>query len=137
MTKDDPRPVYFLSDSTGITAETLGNTLLTQFPANNFDRITVPFITTVEQAGAVVRTIDELAATGPRPIVFSTAVSSDIRQVLRRARASSSTSLGHTSGSWSRPRFAGERRTRQGPWLGQHGAVSIPDGRRRIRHETR
>jgi regulator of PEP synthase PpsR (kinase-PPPase family) len=86
MTKDDPRPVYFLSDSTGITAETLGNTLLTQFPANNFDRITVPFITTVEQAKTVVRTIDELAATGPRPIIFSTAVSSDIRQVLATCR---------------------------------------------------
>ena len=82
MTNDDLRPVYFLSDSTGITAETLGNTLLTQFPANNFDRITVPFITTVEQARTVVSTIDKLAATGLRPIVFSTAVSSDIRQAL-------------------------------------------------------
>jgi [pyruvate, water dikinase]-phosphate phosphotransferase / [pyruvate, water dikinase] kinase len=82
MTNDDRRPVYFLSDSTGITAETLGNTLLTQFPANNFDRITVPFITTAEQARSVVQTIDGLAATGLQPIVFSTAVSSDIRQVL-------------------------------------------------------
>jgi [pyruvate, water dikinase]-phosphate phosphotransferase / [pyruvate, water dikinase] kinase len=82
MTNDDLRPVYFLSDSTGITAETLGNTLLTQFPANKFDRITVPFVTTAEQARTVVGTIDKLAATGLRPIVFSTAVSSDIRQVL-------------------------------------------------------
>lgn len=40
MTHDNLPPVYFLSDSTGITAETLGNTLLTQFPANYFDRIT-------------------------------------------------------------------------------------------------
>ncbi|WP_113716847.1 pyruvate, water dikinase regulatory protein [Arthrobacter dokdonensis] len=82
MTTDDPRPVYFLSDSTGITAETLGNTLLTQFPANNFDRNTIPFITTVEQARSVVNVIDGLAATGLRPIVFSTAVSSDIRRTL-------------------------------------------------------
>lgn len=86
MTNDDLRPVYFLSDSTGITAETLGNTLLTQFPANNFDRITVPFITSVEQAAAVVETIDKLAASGPRPIVFSTAVSGEIRQVLATCR---------------------------------------------------
>ena len=84
MTNDDLRPVYFLSDSTGITAETLGNTLLTQFPASNFDRITVPFITTVEQARTVVGTIDKLAATGPRPIVFSTAVSSEVRQALAK-----------------------------------------------------
>ncbi|WP_445153422.1 pyruvate, water dikinase regulatory protein [Arthrobacter sp. Hor0625] len=82
MTNDDLRPVYFLSDSTGITAETLGSTLLTQFPAGNFDRVTIPFITTVEQAQAVVGTIDELAATGLRPIVFSTAVSTDIRKTL-------------------------------------------------------
>src|SRR5919112_1549590 len=82
MTTDALRPVYFLSDSTGITAETLGNTLLTQFPGNNFDRITIPFITTVEQARSVVRTIDGIAEAGPAPIVFSTAVSSDIRQTL-------------------------------------------------------
>ncbi|MCZ2402990.1 kinase/pyrophosphorylase [Paenarthrobacter sp. Z7-10] len=84
MTDDLPRPVYFLSDSTGITAETLGNTLLTQFPANNFDRTTIPFIMTVEQAQAVVDTVDELAAHGPAPIVFSTAVGGDIRRTLAR-----------------------------------------------------
>ncbi len=86
MTNDEIRPVYFLSDSTGITAETLGNTLLTQFPANNFDRITVPFITTVDQARTVVGTIDKLIATGLRPIVFSTAVSSDVRQAIAKCQ---------------------------------------------------
>jgi regulator of PEP synthase PpsR (kinase-PPPase family) len=82
MTNDALRPVYFLSDSTGITAETLGNTLLTQFPVDNFDRVTIPFITTPDQARSVVRTIDGLAAAGPRPLVFSTAVNSEIRQIL-------------------------------------------------------
>ena len=65
MTNDDLRPVYFLSDSTGITAETLGNTLLTQFPANNFDRITVPFITTVEQATGSGRHDRQTGCRGP------------------------------------------------------------------------
>lgn len=50
MTNEILRPVYFLSDSMGITAETLGNTLLTQFRANQFDRVTIPFITTAEQS---------------------------------------------------------------------------------------
>lgn len=86
MTNEDLRPVYFLSDSTGITAETLGNTLLTQFPANNFDRITVPFITTAAQARSVVEIIDRLAAKGPQPVVFSTAVSKDVRDVLGTCR---------------------------------------------------
>lgn len=82
MSRDDHRAVYFLSDSTGITAETLGNTLLTQFPVNNFDRITIPFITTAQQARSVVETIDGRATTGLAPIVFSTAVSSEIRKIL-------------------------------------------------------
>lgn len=78
--------VFFLSDSTGITAETLGNTLLTQFPARHLERRTIPFITTVEQAQEVVEVIDKLADTGPRPIIFSTTVGSDIRAVLSRSR---------------------------------------------------
>ena len=78
--------VFFLSDSTGITAETLGNTLLTQFPAQHLERRTVPFITTVEQAQEVVAVIDQVAAAGPRPLVFSTTVSLDVRAVLARSR---------------------------------------------------
>ncbi|TLM88192.1 pyruvate, water dikinase regulatory protein [Pseudarthrobacter sp. NamE5] len=78
--------VFFLSDSTGITAETLGNTLLTQFPGQPLERRTIPFITTVEQAQEVVAVINQLAAAGPRPIVFSTAVSQDVRSVLARSR---------------------------------------------------
>jgi regulator of PEP synthase PpsR (kinase-PPPase family) len=79
--------VFFLSDSTGITAETLGNTLLTQFPSRHLERRTIPFITTAEQANEVVAVIDELAAEGPRPIIFSTTVDNDIRAVLARSRA--------------------------------------------------
>lgn len=81
-----PAPtVFFLSDSTGITAETLGNTLLTQFPAQRLERRTIPFITTVEQARDVVATIDQVAASGPRPLVFSTTVSADVRAVLAQS----------------------------------------------------
>jgi regulator of PEP synthase PpsR (kinase-PPPase family) len=78
--------VFFLSDSTGITAETLGNTLLTQFPSRHLERRTIPFITTAEQANEVVAVIDRLAAAGPRPIIFSTTVDNDIRAVLARSR---------------------------------------------------
>ncbi len=77
--------VFFLSDSTGITAETLGNTLLTQFPAQRLERRSYPFITTVEQAHQVVAAIDEVAATGPRPLVFSTTVSPYLRAVLSQS----------------------------------------------------
>src|SRR6478735_6880431 len=77
--------VFFLSDSTGITAETLGNTLLTQFPAQRLERRTIPFITTVEQARDVVAAIDRVAASGRRPLVFSTTVSPDVRAVLAQS----------------------------------------------------
>ena len=41
-------PVFFLSDSTGISAETMGNALLIQFPDLLFERRLIPFISTVE-----------------------------------------------------------------------------------------
>jgi regulator of PEP synthase PpsR (kinase-PPPase family) len=37
-------PVFFLSDSTGISAETMGNALLIQFPDLRFERRLIPFI---------------------------------------------------------------------------------------------
>lgn len=86
MTNEFPRQVFFISDSTGITAETLGNTLLTQFPDNNFERTTIPFIMTVEQARRVAGTIDRLAEQGMTPLVFSTVVGADIRRALADCR---------------------------------------------------
>ena len=59
----DERTVYFLSDQTGVTAETLGHSLLTQFDARKFRQVTLPFIdlpkTRHEEA---VRRINEAAA---------------------------------------------------------------------------
>lgn len=77
------RPVFFLSDGTGITAETLGNTVLTQFDGVAFKKATLPFINTVEKARSTVEYIDYLARTGPRPLVFSTTVNEEVRAVLR------------------------------------------------------
>ena len=57
-------PVFFLSDSTGISAETMGNALLIQFPELRFERHLIPFITTVEEARRVVAVLDE-AMDGP------------------------------------------------------------------------
>lgn len=79
--------VFFVSDGTGITAETLGNTLLTQFPEQRFVRATIPFVNSVEYARSVVRHIDALAATQPIPLVFSTVISDEIRQVFSGSRA--------------------------------------------------
>ena len=85
---DQRRNVFFLSDGTGITAETLGGTLLTQFEGLAFEKVTLPFINTSDKARATVEYINHVADNAAmRPIVFSTTVSDDIRGVLRSARA--------------------------------------------------
>lgn len=75
------RTVFFVSDQTGVTAETLGRSLLTQFEAHEFDQITVPFIDTVDKADEVVRRINAAAAEQEtRPLVFSTLVKDELRE---------------------------------------------------------
>ena len=80
------RTVFFLSDQTGITAETLGHSLITQFPAQSFRQMTLPFIDTEDKAREAVRTINaEQEAGAPRPIVFSTLVQPEYRAILKQA----------------------------------------------------
>jgi regulator of PEP synthase PpsR (kinase-PPPase family) len=78
------RTVFFVSDQTGITAETLGHSLMTQFDGIEFRQVTLPFISTVDKAIETVRKIDLAGVQeGMRPIVFSTLVAEDIRNVVR------------------------------------------------------
>jgi [pyruvate, water dikinase]-phosphate phosphotransferase / [pyruvate, water dikinase] kinase len=78
------RTVFFVSDQTGITAETMGHSLMTQFDGIEFRKVTVPFISTVDKAIEAVRKIDLVAKQeGVRPIVFSTLVQEDVRNVVR------------------------------------------------------
>ncbi|HTF15566.1 MAG TPA: kinase/pyrophosphorylase, partial [Burkholderiales bacterium] len=73
------RTIFFVSDGTGITVETLGHSLLTQFDDIEFNEMTVPFIDSVERAQACVTRINEASATGNgRPVVFTTLVNAEI-----------------------------------------------------------
>lgn len=81
------RNAYFVSDSTGITAETVGNALLANFPSIGFTRHTIPFVDTVEGARHVVREIDRAGAAGGRPVVFTTVKAADVRAVIAGANA--------------------------------------------------
>ena len=79
------RTVFFVSDGTGITAETFGHSVLTQFDLR-FRQIRLPFIDTAEKAHDAVSRINECcAADGKRPIVFSTLVKSDLSEIVRRS----------------------------------------------------
>jgi [pyruvate, water dikinase]-phosphate phosphotransferase / [pyruvate, water dikinase] kinase len=81
-----PVPVFFLSDSTGITAETMGNALLIQFPSVRFERRLIPFISTVEEARRVVAILDAAAAGPVTPLAFSTTAMEEVRQELLRTK---------------------------------------------------
>lgn len=78
------RTVFFVSDQTGITAETMGHSLMIQFDGIEFRQVTVPFISTVDKAVEAVRKIDRVGSEeGIRPIVFSTLIQEDVRNVVR------------------------------------------------------
>ena len=86
-----PRPgrtVFYVSDGTGITAETFGQSVLTQFEGLVFRHVRLPFIDSLDKADATVARIDAQAQQdGHRPLVFSTLVNPEINRIVRRAQA--------------------------------------------------
>jgi regulator of PEP synthase PpsR (kinase-PPPase family) len=80
------RTVFFVSDQTGISAETLGHSLMTQFDGLKFRSVTVPFIDSIDKAKETVSRINLTAEVeGAKPIVFATLVKDDIRAILRES----------------------------------------------------
>lgn len=78
------RSVFFISDGTGITAEALGNALLTQFEGIEFERNVLPYIDTIEKAQTTAERINKaFIADGQKPIIFDTVVDKEIRSVIR------------------------------------------------------
>ena len=81
-----PRTVFFVSDHSGVTAETLGQSLLAQFENLSYRPVTLPFISTPEKAHEALQRINAAAlADGQRPLVFSTLVRETERAVVSRA----------------------------------------------------
>jgi [pyruvate, water dikinase]-phosphate phosphotransferase / [pyruvate, water dikinase] kinase len=77
------RTVFFVSDGTGITAETFGNSILAQFEAKP-RHVRRPFIDSPDKAIQVVSEINATAqAEGKRPIVFITLVNEPVRQIVK------------------------------------------------------
>lgn len=80
------RTVFFVSDGTGITAETFGHSVLTQFDLR-FKQIRLPFIDTLDKAYDAMRKINEACdLDGKRPIIFSTLVKSELSTVIRQSK---------------------------------------------------
>lgn len=77
------RTAFFVSDSTGITAETLGQSLLAHFDTISFTKIILRYVDTEEKAQRAVERINQAALTdGVQPIIFDTVVDNSIRSII-------------------------------------------------------
>ena len=77
------RTIFYVSDGTGITAETIGHSVLTQFDDVAFDTFRLPFVDDEEKAhGAAARIRNAYATSGARPIVVNTVVDPALSEIL-------------------------------------------------------
>lgn len=82
------RPVFYVSDRTGITSETLGHALLTQFGSIKFEHHSLPFITSEDKAKKAAHKICRAGEkSGLRPIVFSTLVDDRFKPIIEECDA--------------------------------------------------
>ena len=82
------RSVFFISDGTAITSETLGRSILSQFPTVPFETLVIPYVDTLDRADEAVNQIN-LAhqRDGVKPLVFDTIVDPVIRERINAADA--------------------------------------------------
>ena len=83
-----PRPVFFISDGTGITAETIGHSLLTQFSGVEFQTRRIAFVDTPDKAYEVAAQIRAVGVdSGMKPIVVNTVIDSQLSAILAESDA--------------------------------------------------
>lgn len=82
------RPVFYVSDGTGITAETIGHSLLTQFSGLRFASDRLPFVDSAEKAAEAADRIRAAgAARGLRPIVVNSCIDANLNHILAESGA--------------------------------------------------
>ena len=82
------KTVFFISDGTGITVETLGNTLLTQFETMSFVRRYYPHLKDKQAVLKVVEHINAITQSEGTPaMVFSSLIDMELRSLLKTAEA--------------------------------------------------
>ncbi|MCC7058617.1 MAG: kinase/pyrophosphorylase [Burkholderiaceae bacterium] len=85
-TPDFERTVFYLSDGTGVTSETFGQALLTQFGHLQLRQVRLPFVDSSEKAHQTVERINRQALLDRhRPVVFSTLVDAGVNDIVRQA----------------------------------------------------
>jgi [pyruvate, water dikinase]-phosphate phosphotransferase / [pyruvate, water dikinase] kinase len=82
------RTVFYVSDGTGITSETFGHSLLTQFESIRLREVRLPFVDSIAKVNeAVLRINAQATIDGKRAIVFTTLVDPRMNLLLRQANA--------------------------------------------------
>jgi hypothetical protein len=85
MTK---RSVFIVSDGTGITAEMLGHSVLSQFPEITFHTTALPFVNSDDRVVDAIRQINRAAAADKStPLVFTTFVKAEYTNQLRSSHS--------------------------------------------------
>ena len=80
------RTVFFISDSTGITAEVMGEALLSHFPDFAFEKLTLPYVASAADAEQAAMKIRLAAARdGAQPIIFDTLIDAETREIITNA----------------------------------------------------
>ena len=81
------RTVFFISDGTGITTETVGHSLLTQFPGVSFRQARIPFVSDADKAHQPVAKINLSGEEDGAPaIVFNSIVDEDISAIIKSSK---------------------------------------------------
>ena len=81
------RSVFFVSDGTGITAETYGHSVMTQFGSFRYREVRIPFVDEPAKAQAAVERINEAGLRdGLRPIVFTTLINPEVNREMHRSQ---------------------------------------------------
>lgn len=82
------RTIFYVSDGTGITAETIGHSVLTQFDTVAFDTYRLPFVDAEDKAQAAALRIKSLyARSGARPIVVNTIMDKRLSDIVAESGA--------------------------------------------------
>ena len=80
------RFVFIISDGTGITAESLATSLLTQFENLEFEKLTIPYLDTLEKAEAFIARVNGLhAESNMKPLIFMTLVNPKISDYIKQS----------------------------------------------------
>lgn len=84
---DMSRRIFYVSDSTGITVEALGRSVLAQFDDMRFNERTLSFVDDENKAQAAAAEINRAANDAGRPIVFYTFAREDLARAIRATDA--------------------------------------------------